>query len=196
MSSVQAIKSAHAPSVATTDIVSHLSGTLENIYISSGHDYWGKQTRESLLHGVQDLPEVECVEGRGLRGDRYFNGKLGKLGQVTFFQAEVVDAIRERFHLPELSAAVFRRNLIVRGICLQELLGRRFTFQGITFEGAQECKPCVWMDRAVAMGVQSFMRDCFRGGLRARVFTTGVLKVADRCESCPQPIAPISKAAH
>ena len=157
-----------------------ITAALEHIYISPGHDYWRKPDAPAVWHGIRDVPEVECVPGKGLVGDRYFHGKAGKMGQVTFFDAATADAIREQFGLPDLAASVFRRNLIVRGVTLSELLNREFVFQGVTFEGVQECKPCVWMDRAVTQGVQAFMRDAFRGGLRARIRTGGVLRVTGK----------------
>lgn len=151
--------------------------TLEHVFISSGHAYWGKRDAAVEPHAIHEILEVQCLAGKGLEGDRYSTGRAGRLGQVTFFEAEVVESIRERFSLAELSATVFRRNLIVRGVRLRALLGRRFAFGGVEFEGTQECKPCVWMDRAVADGAQAFMREAFRGGLRARVLTDGVLRV-------------------
>ena len=159
----------------TPHVVVH--ALLEHIFISPSHQYWGKRVDESQPREIQDILQVRCIQDRGLEGDRYFKARPGRIGQVTFFDADVVDEMRERFAVPTLSAFVFRRNLIVRGLRLRDLLGRRFSFQGITFEGAQECKPCVWMDRAVATGAQAYMREAFRGGLRARVCTSGTLCV-------------------
>lgn len=130
-----------------------------------------------MQHGIQSLPEVECVAGMGLRGDRYFNVRPDARGQVTFIEAAVVEEIRRLFELPKLPASVFRRNLVVAGASPGEWIGRRFRFQGVVFEGAQECFPCVWMDRAVAPGTQAYLKENFRGGLRAKIVTSGVLRV-------------------
>ncbi|GEP46380.1 MOSC domain-containing protein [Brevifollis gellanilyticus] len=154
-----------------------LHAKLIKIYISSGHDYWGRQGEGRLQHGIQDVPEVECVPERGLRGDRYCLKKAGHKAQVTFFSAEVFDQLREQFQLPKLPASIFRRNLIVQGACLQDWLGKRFLFQGIEFEGTQECKPCHWMDRAIAEGAEAYLKTAFRGGLRAKIITAGILHV-------------------
>jgi MOSC domain-containing protein YiiM len=66
--------------------------------------------------------------------------------------------------------------VIVSGMHLPELVGTRFCIQGVEFEGVQECKPCRWMDRVVADGAQEFMKAEFRGGLRARILTDGVIE--------------------
>ncbi|RYD35010.1 MAG: MOSC domain-containing protein [Verrucomicrobiaceae bacterium] len=154
-----------------------LSARLLAIYISQGHDYWGKQGEGRLQHGIRSVSEVECVAGKGLRGDRYFAYKPDFKGQVTFFSQEIFDEVRSHFKLPKLPASVFRRNLVVEGADLSKWMGRRFRFQGMEFEGSQECKPCDWMNRVIAPGGEDFLKGKFRGGLRAKVMTSGVLRV-------------------
>jgi MOSC domain-containing protein YiiM len=147
------------------------------IYISSGHDYWGRQGEGRFQSGITDLQEVECVAGMGLKGDRYYGYRPNFKGQITFFDAAVVDEVRSHFKLAKLPSSVFRRNVIVAGLDLASLMHKRFTLQGIEFEGAQECKPCQWMDRAIAEGGEDFLKGNFRGGLRARIISGGILRV-------------------
>lgn len=150
---------------------------LVSIWISPGNDFRGRHGMERGEHGIQGLNEVECVAGMGLRGDRYFGYKPDFKGQVTFFDADAVDAVRQHFNRPDLSGGEFRRNLIVRGVDLASWVGRRFRFQGVEFEGSEECKPCYWMDDAVGAGAEEFLRGQFRGGLRARILSSGRLAV-------------------
>ena len=70
---------------------------LLEIWISPGNDFRGRHGQERLEHGIQSLTEVECVAGMGLRGDRYFGCKPDFKGQVTFFDAAVVQAVRDQF---------------------------------------------------------------------------------------------------
>ncbi len=128
------------------------------------------------MAGIDEVEEVECVAEKGLVGDRYFDYRKDFKGQVTFFDLGTVEAVREQFKLPKLPASVFRRNLIVSGVSLRDWLGRQFVFQGITFEGAQECRPCHWMDRAVDTGTEDFLKKDFGGGLRAKIVSSGVLR--------------------
>lgn len=152
---------------------------LLEIWISPGNDFRGRHGQSRLKHGIQALASVECIAGMGLRGDRYFGCKPDYKGQVTFLDAAVVQEVREHFSLPELSSSVFRRNLIVQGVDLATWVGKCFHFQGIDFEASEECKPCYWMDAAVAPGVEDFLASAFRGGLRARILSDGVLKVKE-----------------
>lgn len=149
---------------------------LEEIWISPGNDFRGRHGIARANHGVVRMDRIECVAGMGLRGDRYFGYKPNYKGQVTFFDAAVRDLVAEEFGIPGLCASAFRRNAIVRGVRLADWIGKRFVFQGLEFEGSEECKPCYWMNEAVAPGVEDFLKSECRGGLRARILSDGVLE--------------------
>jgi hypothetical protein len=128
-------------------------------------------------HGIIPLNETECVTGMGLMGDRHFGYKPYFKGQVKFFDAKVVDAVRRKFGKPNLTSSGLRRNLIVRGVRLEDWIGKRFRFQGVAFEGSEECKPCHWMDEAVAPDVEAYLKPSCRGGLRARILSDCILRI-------------------
>ena len=71
------------------------------------------------------------------------------------------------------SPALARRNVITRGVDLNELIGQQFEVQGVRFYGTEESRPCDWMNRAIAPGAKEFLKG--RGGLRARILTDGTL---------------------
>jgi len=70
---------------------------------------------------------VKCRAGWGLEGDRFYGWRPEYKGQVTFFAWEIFLAAREKFGVPALSPAAFRRNVIVDGLDLNALIGRRFS---------------------------------------------------------------------
>jgi MOSC domain-containing protein YiiM len=119
--------------------------------------------------------EVECVAGRGLRGDRYFDYKPDYPGQITFISAEVFAEVSQHLGADGKSPGVTRRNVVTRGVDLNSLVGKKFLVQGIEFEGMAECSPCNWMNQALAPGAEAALTD--RGGLRAKILTTGKLRV-------------------
>lgn len=120
-----------------------------------------------------EVPEVECLAGRGLRGDRYLDHKPDYKGQITFFALETHRRLCEQFGLFDKSPAVYRRNVIVSGQDLNAWIGCEFEVQGLRFFGTEAAKPCVWMDEAFAPGALEALHD--RGGLRARILTDGTL---------------------
>jgi MOSC domain-containing protein YiiM len=120
-----------------------------------------------------EVPTVECVAGRGLRGDRYFDHKEDYKGQITFFSLEVFDELCGTLQVEGVCPSSVRRNVFVRGVDLNALIGEDFEVQGIRFRGTEESRPCYWMNGAIAPGAHDFLRG--RGGLRARILTDGVL---------------------
>jgi MOSC domain-containing protein YiiM len=152
---------------------------IEELYISPGHNYFGRHGQAPGEHPLLAVPAVECVAGRGLMGDRFLDYKDDYVGQITFFAGEVYDEIRRALNQPDRPAAVFRRNVLTRGVDLNTLIGREFEVQGVRFIGTRECSPCYWMDQAFAPGAEAWLKG--RGGLRARILTSGRLKVDAPC---------------
>jgi MOSC domain-containing protein YiiM len=149
-----------------------------HLYISQGHNFVGHHGREPDEHPALEVPMIECVAGRGIRGDRYFDFKDDYKGQITFFSSEVFDELCGALEVRDCSPALPRRNVVTRGVDLNELIDQDFEIQGVRFHGTQECRPCYWMDRAIAPGAEEFLKG--RGGLRARILTDGALRSSAR----------------
>jgi MOSC domain-containing protein YiiM len=148
---------------------------LHHIFVADGHSYFGRHGLGSANLPIREIGAVECVAGRGLRGDRYFDHKADYKGQVTLFSQEVFGEMQRALNVPQVSPAALRRNLLVSGADLNELIGQQFEFQGVRFEGTEECRPCYWMDEAVGPGADAWLKG--RGGLRCRILSDGWLRV-------------------
>jgi MOSC domain-containing protein YiiM len=147
---------------------------IHRLYVSAGHNFFGHHGREPDDSPVIEVPALDCVRGRGIRGDRFFDYKVDYKGQITFFALEVFDQLCKMFTARDWSPALLRRNVITRGIDLNKFIEQEFEIQGIRFYGTGECKPCYWMDRAMASGAEDFLKG--RGGLRARILSDGILR--------------------
>lgn len=147
-----------------------------HLYISPGHNFVGHAGQEPGTHPAIEVPKIECVAGRGIRGDRYFDFKDDYKGQITFFSLEVFDELCSGLRLQGCAPSAVRRNVFTRNVDLNELIEKDFEIQGIRFHGTQECAPCYWMDRALAPGAEKFLKG--RGGLRARILCDGELRSA------------------
>jgi len=121
-----------------------------------------------------EVPMIECIAGRGIQGDRYFDFKDDYKGQITFFSLEVFDELCRALQIQDCSPAVTRRNVMTRGVDLNEFIGQEFEVQSVRFFGIEECRPCYWMDRAIAPGAHEFLKG--RGGLRAKILCDGNLR--------------------
>ncbi|MEX1018226.1 MAG: MOSC domain-containing protein [Litorilinea sp.] len=153
------------------------SVTLEHIYISPGHNYFGRPKDGPGPHTTPDVAEVMACAGLGLLGDRYYGVAAHFNAQVSFIAAEVLDALADALNLETVAPRLPRRNIVTRGINLNQLIGREFALVAngdvVHLEGAKACSPCAWMDAAIGAGAHAFLRG--RGGLRARILTDGTL---------------------
>lgn len=147
---------------------------VDRIFISPGHNFFGHYGGPAGRHPAVEVASAECVAGRGLRGDRFCAGPSGGKGQLTLFSAETFEQLRREFDLPGASPGALRRNVIVRGADLNALIGVEFELQGVWLLGVEECRPCSWMDQALAPGAEQWLRG--RGGLRCRILTSGWLR--------------------
>lgn len=147
---------------------------IEHLFISPGHNFFGHHGQPAGGHPVLAVEQIECVAGRGIRGDRFFDHQPDYKGQITFFSLDVFDALRRELNLPAARPEATRRNVFVRGADLATLIGTEFELQGVRFAGVEESRPCEWMDQALGTGAQAWLRG--RGGLRCRILTDGVLR--------------------
>src|SRR5687768_7118603 len=99
------------------------SGTVESIHIAP--------VAEQATHAVQT---ANVVAGRGIEGDRYLRAEGDgtfyepeKEGQdLTLIEAEAIEGLAADTGI-ELSPGAARRNVVTRGVSLNDLVGRRFT---------------------------------------------------------------------
>jgi MOSC domain-containing protein YiiM len=145
-----------------------------HLYISRGHNFFGHHGREPDDFPMIEVSEIECVAGRGLRGDRFFDYRKDYKGQITFFSLEVLDELCGALEAQDCSPDLVRRNVLTRDVNLNELIGKDFQVQGIRFHGTEESRPCYWMNRAIAPGAEDFLKG--RGGLRAKILSDGILR--------------------
>ncbi len=130
---------------------------------------------------MEPREEVEAVQGRGLRGDRY----LERTGywtnvdecEVTLIEGEDLEEITTSTALHVLSGE-HRRNLVTRGIKLSDLVGRRFQVGEAVLEFDRPRPPCAYIGE---LSQQAGLTRALgrRGGICARVIRSGTIRVHD-----------------
>jgi MOSC domain-containing protein YiiM len=163
---------AEPTSSASIDLFPPAPGTVESIFLA------GERGAPRAA-----MEQVRAVAAMGLEGDRYFgqprgSGKRACERQVTLIEAEAVDAVRA-------TGVVFapgdaRRNLVTRGVRLNQLVGRTFRVGGALLRGTERCDPCSRLTRLTYVGVETDLRE--RGGLRAEILEGGDITVGDDVE--------------
>jgi MOSC domain-containing protein YiiM len=136
---------------------------------------------------MQPLAEARLVAGQGIAGDRYLLGagtysiKPEPGRQITLIEAETLEALA-RDHGIGLAPHEHRRNLTVRGVPLNHLVGRRFRVGAAVLEGARLNKPCKYLELVTAKTVYEPLLN--RSGLNCLIVAGGVLRPGD-------PVTPV-----
>ena len=130
-----------------------------------------------------DVEQVEAVAGRGLVGDRYYlgtgyySGKPGWGANVSLLAGEAIDAVNTG-HGQHFNEAMLRRNIVTRGIDVEQLIGRKFQIGTAILRGIKRYPPCRHL--AELCGAPELIRYlAYCGGIGAEVVVSGVICVGD-----------------
>ncbi len=145
-------------------------GRVESIHIATAAKSPMLEVRE-----VQAVPEV------GLEGDRYAKrqGTFFKPEpdfELTLIEAEAVEAARLEFGL-NLDASESRRNIVTRGVPLNDLVGKDFQIGAVKAHGIRLCEPCSHLQALTGQPVIKALLH--RGGLRAQILSEGPVRTGD-----------------
>lgn len=154
--------------------------TLHRLFSSPAHHYFTRPKFERGGAPTYEHQEILLQAAKGISGDRFEHGRY----PLTFFSLEVAQLMEESMGR-SIDVRDFRRNIIISGINLCELIGKHFTIGDVTFEGIAHCNPCTWMNAVIGEGAYALMKG--RGGLRARVIDGGRLALGSQtlCSETP-----------
>lgn len=153
------------------------SGQVEAIYVGA--------TRGEVPAPVE---RARAIVGRGLDGDRYFNQRgtfsdPRKEGQdVTLIEAEALEGLARDTGI-ELPPGASRRNVVTRGLALNDLVGKRFKVGNVECIGRRLCDPCRHLEGLTKPGVLKGLAG--RGGLRADILNDGWISVGAPLRELP-----------
>ena len=124
---------------------------------------------------VQEVTALHANPNTGIKGDRY-QGRSGKR-QVSLIQAEHLAVIASCLQRDDVSPALLRRNIVVRGINLLALKKQCVCIGEVVLEITGECHPCSYMEDVLGPGGYNAMRG--HGGMTARVLSGGEIRLGD-----------------
>jgi len=116
------------------------------------------------------VESVTAVAGKGLVGDRHFTDNPGPGNALTLIEAEVLEDVG-------LTGAQSRRQVVVRGVRLGDLIGKRFRVGDVECLGVEICEPCRHLQELTRPGI---IKDLIhRGGLNADILSGGMITIGD-----------------
>ncbi|MDQ2897603.1 MAG: MOSC domain-containing protein [Actinomycetota bacterium] len=120
---------------------------------------------------------AHAVPGRGLLGDRHTTGRGTFPSGAPGSALTLIDAAVCASFDPPLGPDEHRRNLVIRGIDLNRLVGHQFTVGEVRCRGARLCEPCTVVQRYAGRPILRAL--VHRGGLRADILSNGEIAVGD-----------------
>ena len=130
---------------------------------------------------MRELAVADALAGQGIEGDRKVAPGREPAAQLTLIEAEHIDAFATATGYA-MRPDQPRRNVVTRGIRLNDLLGKRFNVGEALCEGIELCEPCGKFQRLTHVEVRRFFKG--KGGLRCRILEAGLIRPGD-------PIAPL-----
>ena len=126
---------------------------------------------------MQDVNTVEVIASKGIVNDRYFNENNDQALQITLIESENIDYYNQisETNIPYIS---FRRNIITKGIQLNDLVGKEFLIGNVKIKGHRLCAPCKYLQEMLKQ--KNLVKKLLnRGGLRCEILTDGIISVND-----------------
>ena len=126
---------------------------------------------------MQDVTNVEVIANKGIVNDRYFSENNDQDLQITLIESENIDYYNE-ISETKISYMNFRRNIITKGIQLNDLVGKEFLIGNIKMKGHRLCDPCRYLQEKLEQ--KNLVKKLLnRGGLRCEILTDGTISVND-----------------
>tara|TARA_B100001123_G_scaffold246428_1_gene275400 strand:+ start:892 stop:1332 length:441 start_codon:yes stop_codon:yes gene_type:complete len=126
---------------------------------------------------IKEVKQISLIAGKGIFGDLHFHEFNDARKQLTLIESENIDYYNKNFNLniPYLS---FRRNIITKGIQLNELVGKKLSIGKVKLKGIELCRPCKNLQEMLRQNniIKEFLK---KGGLRCEILNNGIINVGD-----------------
>jgi len=126
---------------------------------------------------IEDVYSIEVLANKGVVGDRHFNDYNDPYCQLSLIESENVDYYNTKFGL-NIPYIDFRRNIITKGINLNNLIGKKLLIGKVKVEGIDLCRPCKHLTEMLNQEniLKEFLR---RGGLRCQILSSSKISLGD-----------------
>ena len=127
---------------------------------------------------IIETNEIELVAGKGVIGDRHFKDYNNPYNQLSIIESESIDEYNLKYNLdtPYLN---FRRNIVSRGIELNDLIEKKISVGNVKLEVIDLCRPCRHLSEKLGRNeiIKEFLR---KGGIRCQIINDGKISLFDK----------------
>ena len=126
---------------------------------------------------INKVESIEVIKNKGVVGDRHFKEFNDPYCQLSLIESESIDYYNSKYGL-NLSYLDFRRNIVTKGIQLNNLIGKKFLIGDVEVEGVDLCRPCRHLTEILNQDniIKEFLR---KGGLRCQILSSSKINIGD-----------------
>ena len=126
---------------------------------------------------IKEVNSIEVLSGKGIVGDRHYKDFNDPYCQLTLIESENIDFYNKKYGL-NIKHVDFRRNIVTKGIKLNQLIGKKLSIGNVEVEGVDLCRPCRHLSEILDKNniIKEFMR---KGGLRCQILTSSRISLED-----------------
>ena len=127
---------------------------------------------------IEEVDFIEVLANKGIIGDRHFNEFNDPYCQLSLIESENIDEYNLKYglNIPYLN---FRRNIVTKGIRLNNLIGKRLKIGNVEVEGIDLCRPCRHLTEK--LNQENILKEFLRkGGLRCQILSSSKILVGDK----------------
>ena len=129
---------------------------------------------------IKEVNSIEVLANKGIVGDRHFHDFNDPYNQLSLIESENIDEYNISFGL-NIPYIDFRRNIITKGIKLNDLIGKKLKVGTVELEAIDLCRPCRHLMEMLDQKniLKEFLR---KGGLRCQILSSSKINVGDKIE--------------
>ena len=127
---------------------------------------------------IKDVSSIDVLANQGVLGDRHFKEFNDPYNQLSLIESENIDYYNSKYGL-NIPYIDFRRNIITKGIRLNDLIGKKFLVGEVELEGIDLCRPCRHLCELLDQDniIKEFLR---RGGLRCQILSSSSIEIGNK----------------
>tara|TARA_B100000787_G_scaffold141897_1_gene111092 strand:- start:94 stop:537 length:444 start_codon:yes stop_codon:yes gene_type:complete len=127
---------------------------------------------------INEVNTIDLVAGKGIIGDRYFRDYNDPFNHLSIIESESIDEYNRKYNL-NISYLDFRRNIVTRGIKLNDLIDKKILIGNVQLDVIDLCRPCRHLSEKLDKGniIKEFLR---KGGIRCEILNDGKISIGNQ----------------
>ena len=129
---------------------------------------------------IKEVNSIEVLANKGIVGDRHFHDFNNPYNQLSLIESENIDEYNVKFEL-DIPHVNFRRNIVTKGIKLNDLIGKKLKIGNVELEVIDLCRPCRHLTEI--LNQKNILKEFLRkGGIRCQILSSFKIYVGDKIE--------------